>query len=225
MVADGLTITAGEMVAVTGESGSGKTMLLEALGLLRRPDPGSHYGIVRVDGTVALAAAWDGPDAQAKLARLRRELFGFVPQSGGLLPFFDVTRNIALAQQLSGRSDRAYLTHLLQILGLFKLRHAMPDGLSIGERQRVAIARALAHRPLAVIADEPTAALDPYLSQEVMALFLSLAADQGTAVIVSTHNVDLVHNLGLRQLQMIPEVLAPIGDDRTTTIVSTLRVS
>ncbi len=222
MIADGFEIPAGEMVAVTGESGSGKTLLLETLGLLRRPDVGHDYRVEGLDEQLSLSAAWDAPDAQAMLAGLRRDLFGFVPQSGGLLPFFDVTRNIAVAQQLVGRDNRAYIAQLLDRLGLQGVARAMPDSLSIGERQRVAIARALAHRPLIVIADEPTAALDPYLSQEVMALFLSMAKDQGAAVLISTHDVDLVQRFGLRRLHMTPHALATAGNDAPSAIQSTL---
>lgn len=222
MKADGLEIIAGEMIAITGESGSGKTLLLETLGLLRRPDFGHDYRVEGLHKELSLSAAWDAPDAQAMLAGLRRDLFGFVPQSGGLLPFFDVTHNIAVAQQLARRDDRAYIAQLLERLGLQGVARAMPDSLSIGERQRVAIARALAHRPLIVIADEPTAALDPYLSQEVMALFLSLARDQGAAVLISTHDVDLVQRFGLRRLHMTPHALAPAGIDAPSTILSML---
>jgi len=202
LVADGLRIAAGEVVAVTGESGTGKTLFLEVLGLLRRPDAGASC-LLRLPGPAAaidLFAGWNLPGQASLMARLRREVFGFVPQSGGLLPYLGLGANIALTQQLSGRRDPAYCARITAALGLAGREGQMPDALSIGERQRVAIARALAHRPPVVIADEPTAALDPGLSREVMTLFLDLAAAQGTTVILSTHDLGLTRDLGLRRL-------------------------
>lgn len=195
--ADGLRVAAGELVALTGASGSGKTLLLECLGLLRRPDPGARFGLD--DGT-DLAAAWEGAGDPAAL---RRDRFGFVPQSGGLLNFLTLEANIMLAQKLAGRSDPAWGERLIERLGLGARRRAMPDALSLGERQRVAIARALAHRPSVVIADEPTAALDPQMSAEVLVLFADLATEQGTAVLMSTHDVALASVMGLRRHTLV----------------------
>ncbi len=204
--ADGLSVAAGELVALTGESGSGKTLLLETLGLLRRPDPGARFGLTTEGGTIDLAAAWaPGGDPAA----LRRRHFGFVPQSGGLLGFLDLEANVALAQKLAGQSDDDYRDLLLDALDLRTKKHVRPDALSIGERQRVAIARALVHRPAVVIADEPTASLDPHMAGDVLALFIELAASQGTAVLMSTHDLVLAKAMGLRRIALQTHALDP----------------
>jgi len=203
-----LDLAPGQVVALTGPSGSGKTLFLEALGLMRRPDSLASYvwtppqatGPDVTDGPDAsldLARLWrDGPRS-AGLARERGRLFGFVPQTGGLLQFLDVADNIALTQRIAGRPDPALATRLMARLGLAAVARLMPAALSIGQRQRVAIARALAHRPSVVIADEPTAALDPDTADEVLALLLDTAHATGSAVLVSSHDHDRLGRFGI----------------------------
>lgn len=200
----GLRIASGQVLALTGPSGAGKTLLLELMGLLRAPDPGADY---QLEGEDDLGALWAGGPGNPALARRRGTLFGFVPQSGGLLPFLDVADNIAVTQRIAGRPDAPWVAHLIEALGLGDVRRLYPPALSIGQRQRVAIARALAHMPPFVIADEPTAALDPEASARVMELFLQLAREKATGVILSSHEIGLLDRFSLERFRLsaLPE--------------------
>lgn len=197
-----LQISAGEAIGLSGASGTGKTMLLEVLGLLRRPEPGAGFSIADSDNGEDLAALWVTPKANDAAARLRGRLFGFVPQSGGLLPFLTIAENIALSQKVAGRVDPDWQAELENTMELGSVRGLYPGALSIGQRQRVAIARALAHRPPFVIADEPTAALDPENGETAMALLVECARAGGAAVIVSSHDLGLLERFGLRRVQL-----------------------
>lgn len=191
----------GTVVALSGPSGSGKTLVLELLGLLRRPNlPARFHFAQEGQADADLAGLWQGKGAA--LAATRGSLFGFVPQSGGLLPFLTVAENIALTQRIAGTEDPAWVDALMQRLNIAAVRNLRPGALSIGQRQRTAIARALAHRPAFIFADEPTAALDPDASEAVMQLFLDLAAETGCGVFLSSHDLELVLRHGLARLSM-----------------------
>lgn len=198
-----LRIAAGEAVGLTGPSGSGKTLLLELLGLLRAPDPGGRYRIAGEDGQeLDLAALWS---RRGRIARLRGRIFGFVPQTGGLLPFLTLAQNVALPQRICRRPDPDLAADLIARLGLAPVAGLRPERLSIGQRQRAAIARALAHRPRVVIADEPTAALDPENAARAMELLFEAAARTGSAVIVSSHDIGLLDRFTLTRYRLEPE--------------------
>ncbi|MEM9433019.1 MAG: ABC transporter ATP-binding protein [Pseudomonadota bacterium] len=192
---EGLRVDAGEAVGLTGPSGTGKTLLLELLGLLRRPDPGGTYSLRSEQMTQDLTASWTASGALR--AELRGSVFGFVPQTGGLVPFLSLRQNIELTQDISGRFDKSWVDQLLTQLGLDAVAHMRPDKLSIGQRQRTAIARALAHRPQVIIADEPTAALDPESAQQAMGLLIDAAKLGGTAVMISSHDLALLDRFPL----------------------------
>ncbi|MBL3564450.1 ATP-binding cassette domain-containing protein [Rhodovulum sulfidophilum] len=195
-----LRIAAGETAGLTGPSGTGKTLLLELLGLLRAPEPGGVYRLRPAEGPARdLAALWTG---RGGLAPLRGRLFGFVPQTGGLLPFLTLAENVALPQRICARPDPGLVTDLIARLGLGPVAGLRPERLSIGQRQRAAIARALAHRPRFVIADEPTAALDPENAAEAMSLLFETAARSGAAVIVSSHDLDLLKRFSLTRYRL-----------------------
>lgn len=198
---DQLVLEPGQAVALTGASGSGKTLLLELLGLLRAPGAGTVFSCAGRD----LAGLWSRGARNADLARMRGQLFGFVPQTGALMPFLSVTDNIALPQRVTGRVDAAWCTSLIDRLGIDDVASLMPGALSIGQRQRVAIARALAHRPPFVIADEPTAALDSDSADVVLELFLSAAADQDCGVILSSHDTGRVARFDIARLRLTTE--------------------
>ena len=214
---DRLDLAGGAVVGLSGPSGTGKTLLLEVMGLLRPPDPGSRYGVTAAGRVTDLAALWTGREGGARAPETRAALFGFVPQSGGLLPFLTVSENVRLTQRLAGRPDAQWAAALEARLGLDGLGGLMPAALSIGQRQRVAIARALAHRPAFVIADEPTAALDPDNAAIAMGLLIDAAADGGAAVLVSSHDLALLDRAGVARCHL--RLTSPPG---AAHVVSTL---
>lgn len=211
---DRLEIKPGQAVALTGASGSGKTLLLELLGLLRAPASSTQYRWQGED----LAALWRGGPRNANLARRRGALFGFVPQTGALMPFLSVADNIALPQRVTGREDAAWCTGLMERLGLEPLKDMMPGALSIGQRQRVSIARALSHRPPFVIADEPTAALDSASADGVLGLLLAAAAEQESGVILSSHDLDRLARHDIPRLGLTVEARNGIVTSRLETV-------
>ncbi|MFD7133952.1 ABC transporter ATP-binding protein [Streptomyces sp. NPDC059894] len=179
-----LTVRRGEIAAITGQSGSGKSSLLYCLaGVL----PVAR-GEVRFEGR-SLAELDD-----EELSALRRERFGFVFQYGELLPELTVEENTALPLRLAGRRKAEALAaagEVLGRLGLADLRQRRPSQVSGGQSQRVAVARALVHRPAVVFADEPTGSLDSANATAVLDEFLALARSQGTAVVLVTHDADV----------------------------------
>jgi putative ABC transport system ATP-binding protein len=138
-----------------------------------------------------IAALWDRRDVDACTA-LRARHVGVVLQTGGLLPSLPVRENVLVGQRLLGRVDEAWADELLAALGLAVLARRLPAQISIGQRQRVAIARALAHRPSLLLADEPTASLGIEHAPAALDLLLSLARDSGTAVLIVSHDIELL---------------------------------
>ena len=199
------TLTAGEIVILTGPNGTGKTTLLELIGLASRPDKG------RIDLELETGTHNDVSNLWAsskfkELAAIRATGFGYVLQSIHLLPFLSIRQNAEFTQQAAGRIDSAHLDYLFEVLGLAGREDALPETLSPGLRQRAAVARALAHRPRIIIADEPTAALDPKGGEAVISLLLSLARKEGVAAILSTHQreemtLESVTRIRTRQVQ------------------------
>lgn len=214
------SVKAGEVIGLTGPSGSGKTLLLELLGLLRAPDAGGYTAAPLQEGREAIrdfAAAWRAPRAMALCAIARAQFFGFVPQTGGLLPFLTVAENVALTQHIAKRPDGAWCETLLNELGLSQIKDLRPAALSIGQRQRVAIARALAHRPFCVIADEPTAALDPENARTAMRLLIEAAGAGGSATLLSSHDYTTLEYFPMRRMGL--EITSSAQD---RTVVSRL---
>lgn len=171
----------GETVAVMGPSGSGKSTLLHALAGIIKPTA----------GTVIFRGADLSRMSDAERTKLRRNAFGFVFQSGQLLPELPAVENIALPMMLDGvpyrtATDTAILW--LERMGLRALATHRPGEMSGGQMQRIAIARALAVKPAVVFADEPTGALDQATGREVMGILMAAARDNGSAVVVVTHD-------------------------------------
>jgi putative ABC transport system ATP-binding protein len=209
-----LDLAAGEVLLVTGRSGSGKSTLLELLGLVGMPLPGATFRFAPCGlrdaaapdpASADVAALWERGQ-QAALAFLRAARIGFVLQTGGLLPFLTVADNVSFNRRLLGLSatDDA-VRAMIERLGLAGLLRKRPSELSVGQCQRVAVARALAHRPSLILADEPTAALDADNARQVMDLLLGRAVEQGAAVVVATHDAEL---LGARRHRSLTAVEA-----------------
>jgi putative ABC transport system ATP-binding protein len=142
--------------------------------------------------------AWDAGRLD-KLSLLRRRYLGYVLQTGGLLPFLNARENITVVRRAVGLREDRFVDELVERLGIGRLLRVLPHKLSVGERQRVAIARALASRPALILADEPTAALDPVNAQGVMNLFADLAREMGCTVILVTHAPETARRLGFRE--------------------------
>jgi putative ABC transport system ATP-binding protein len=196
-----LRIDQGEQIALIGESGSGKSTLLDMLAFILQPsDAGAFRFRPEVEKEpVDVDACWQN-DKLNTLGDLRKQHIGYVMQTGGLLPYLTVRDNINLCRNVLGMKRDGTVEHLAEVLGIVNQLKKLPDELSTGERQRVAIGRALAHRPAIVIADEPTASLDPYAAEKVMALFLSVAEEFNSTVILASHAWRHVKELGLRRL-------------------------
>lgn len=174
-----LSVEEGEFVAIVGTSGSGKSTLLHMLGGLDYPTAGR----VTVDGKDIFQLK------ETELTIFRRRNIGFIFQSYNLVPVLNVYENIVLPIELDGsRPDKAFVREVMESLGIYERRFAMPNQLSGGQQQRVAIARALAAKPAIVLADEPTGNLDSRNSQEVMGLLKVTGEQFGQTIIMITHN-------------------------------------
>jgi len=167
----------GEVVALLGESGVGKSSLLNAIAGLDAADAGS----IRLRGTAL-------PTDERALAFWRREHLGFVFQAFHVLPHLSVAQNVALPLLLLGRPDAARVSALLDAVGLGGFDARAPRTLSGGQLQRVAIARALVHRPALVLADEPTGNLDPETAARVLDLLCTQTRAAGAACLIATHS-------------------------------------
>ncbi|WP_459175921.1 ABC transporter ATP-binding protein [Ewingella americana] len=199
-----LTLRPGQVVAVTGESGCGKSTLLEAIGLLLRPASVGRFELH--DEKKLDVAKLINTNQQAELADIRSRHLGFVLQNGGLLPFLSVQDNIRLPCQLLGMvPDNAMLSRVIDALKLGPLLSKHPAQLSFGERQRTAFARAILHRPGLVLADEPTAALDPHNAQQLFSLFIDLVVQEGMMALVVCHDWPLVQRFNLPCLVARPD--------------------
>jgi len=178
-----LDVAAGHYVAVTGESGVGKSTLLNVIAGLETPDTGSVF----LNG-VNLANLADD-----ELTKLRREHMGFVFQAFHVLPYLSVAQNVELPLSLVGTdaaASRRRVNEMLESVGLADRGDSMPRELSGGELQRVAIARALVHRPRLVLADEPTGNLDPDTARQILDLLRHQIKDNASAGILVTHSRD-----------------------------------
>lgn len=189
-----------EYVAITGPSGCGKSTTLDMAGMILRPDSARVFELNLPEGVVDIRALWQ-MGRIADLTQIRRFNLGYVLQTGELFSFLNVRENIELAAVVAGvpRKEAAWrAAELMEKLEITRLAKEMPAHLSIGERQRTAIGRAMCPRPRLLLADEPTAALDPALSEKVMRLFMATVADYGASVLMVTHDTDLAARLGFR---------------------------
>jgi putative ABC transport system ATP-binding protein len=183
-----LALDAGETLALTGESGSGKSTILHLVAGLDHADGGS----IRVAGQEVTTMG------DAARAQLRRGTVSVIFQQFNLIPSLDVAANIGFQARLAGREDAARVRDLAERLGLGAHLTKFPEQLSGGQQQRVAIARALAARPRLILADEPTGNLDEATAEAVMAQLLDLVAEDGTALMMVTHSGGLAARLSRR---------------------------
>ena len=180
-------VAPGEVVGLIGPSGSGKSTLLKCLGAVIEPTAGQ----MMLGDDIIYHNGWKIKDLRA----LRRDRIGFVFQAPYLIPFLDVTDNVALLPMLAGKPNAEARRSALELLEALDVGHrarAMPSQLSGGEQQRVAIARGLVNRPPVILADEPTAPLDSERAQAVIRILNDMARKFETAVIVVTHDEKII---------------------------------
>ena len=180
-------IAPGEVVGLIGPSGSGKSTLLKCLGAVIEPTQGR----MTLGGQVIYDNEWKISD----LRDLRRDRIGFIFQAPYLIPFLDVTDNVALLPMLAGKSNKEARARALELLEALDVAHrakANPSELSGGEQQRVSIARSLANQPPVILADEPTAPLDSVRALTVMSMLNHMASQFQTAIIVVTHDEKII---------------------------------
>jgi len=201
-----LSINRGEIVALVGQSGAGKSSLLHIAGLLEAPTSGEIF----IEGMPVSGL----PDAER--TRIRRDRLGFVYQAHHLLPEFDALENVVLPQMIAGKSraDAAKeAARLLTVLGLGQRLTHRPAQLSGGEQQRVAIARALANNPRLLLADEPTGNLDPRTAGGVFEALIQITRAEGLCALVATHNFELASRMDravlLHQGKLVEGLQAP----------------
>ncbi|MGB3423321.1 MAG: ABC transporter ATP-binding protein [Castellaniella sp.] len=182
-----MSVAPGEVVGLIGPSGSGKSTLLKCLGAVIDPTGGR----MTLGGKVIYDDGWRVKDLRA----LRRDRIGFIFQAPYLIPFLDVTDNVALLPMLAGVGTREARVRALDVLAELDVAHrarAMPPQLSGGEQQRAAIARGLINRPPVILADEPTAPLDSERAMSVVRILHYMARQYRTAIIVVTHDEKII---------------------------------
>ncbi|MDP9527878.1 ABC transporter ATP-binding protein [Pseudomonas protegens] len=192
-----LQLRAGDQLAVVGPSGCGKSTLLDLLALVLAPDSAARFEFAPARDPIDILGIWRDAGHSA-LAQLRSRHLGYVLQTGGLLGFLDVRGNIGLPRKLLGLVDDGIPRRLAERLEIADQLHKKPAALSVGQRQRVSCARALAHGPQVLLADEPTAALDPLNAQRVMQLLVQQSRDQGVCCVIATHDEVLARANGLQ---------------------------
>jgi putative ABC transport system ATP-binding protein len=182
-----MSVAPGEVVGLVGPSGSGKSTLLKCLGAIIEPTAGR----MTLGHEMIYDNGWKVDDLRA----LRRDRIGFIFQAPYLIPFLDVTDNVALLPMLAGQTNGQARARALELLTALEVQHrakAEPSQLSGGEQQRVSIARALANRPPVILADEPTAPLDSERALGVMRILNQMAEKFQAAIIVVTHDEKII---------------------------------
>ena len=201
-----IQISAKENIALIGHSGCGKSTLLDIFALILRPDSCDQISLHPVDGdSHDIAGLWQ-QDKQSGLSQIRKQHIGYVLQTGGLLPYLTVRENIELPRKLLKLPDDDSINSLSKVLGIDRQLDKLPGLLSAGERQRASFARALSHRPSILIADEPTAALDPITAQKIMAVVMEVIRGLNITLITASHDWAGVYKMELRTLRLESEV-------------------
>lgn len=201
LVVPSIQIKAQENIALVGHSGCGKSTLLDMLALILHPDRSEEFSISPVDGQENdLDKLWQRKK-QGRLSQIRKQHIGYVLQNGGLLPYLTVRENIELPRRLLKLAEDDSIESISRVLGINRQLDKFPGLLSAGERQRAAFARALSHRPSILLADEPTAALDPITARKIMAVVMELIKGLKITLITASHDWAHVYKMDLRVLK------------------------
>ena len=196
-----LIIRRGEKVALVGFSGCGKSTLLDLLAMVLRPDEAERFVFFsQNEQALNVMDAWQRKQL-GRLAHARMLNIGYVLQTGGLFPFLSVRDNIGISRRGLGLPVEEAVESIAQRLHIERHLNKLPGQLSVGERQRVAIARGMAHQPSVVIADEPTASLDPINAEEIMSLFNKLTDEYRVTLVMATHDWGKLGERGFRRVE------------------------
>ena len=200
-----IEIKAEENIALVGHSGCGKSTLLDMLALILHPDKSDAFSLQPVgEKTCDIDKLWQRR-RQSRLSQIRKRHIGYVLQSGGLLPYLTVRENIELPRRLLNLADDDSINSIARVLGIHRQLDKLPGLLSAGERQRAAFARALSHRPAILLADEPTASLDPITARKIMAVVMELIKGLKITLITASHDWAHVYKMDLRTLHQEAE--------------------
>jgi len=200
-------IKAQENVALVGHSGCGKSTLLDMMALALHPDSADQFKLSPVDDEPQdIGLLWQ-KKKQNKLAKIRKQHIGYVLQQGGLLPYLTVRENIELPRKLMNMPEDDSTRSIARVMGIHRQLDKLPGLLSAGERQRVAFTRALSHRPSILLADEPTASLDPITARKIMAVVMELVKGLKITMITASHDWAHVYKMDLRSLHQEAEVV------------------
>ncbi|CAI3938652.1 ABC-type lipoprotein export system [Commensalibacter communis] len=186
------SICLGDKILISGPSGCGKSTMLGMLSLALKPDRGKIFLCDKVD----VLEKWKR-NKRDDLAMLRAALFGFIPQTAGLIPFLTIQENILMPQRLIGKKDQDWFLYLVHRLEINAILSHKPHQVSVGQRQRVAVARALINHPLIVLADEPTASVHPSLADGILELLIETIQETGAALIMTSHDTKRTLQYGL----------------------------
>lgn len=230
-----LVLQAGDIVVLKGDSGCGKSTLLEMIGLILKPNEVACYDLSIDESKSISKSSTDKIQFNVAkliqtgkidlLANIRARYFGFMLQTGGLLPFLTIKENILLPLRLLQKTvDRKRIDDLVKQLNIGHLLSKYPKQLSIGERQRASFIRSIVHKPALLLADEPTSALDPYNANLLFDLIIEQANRDNIAAIIVTHDIGLIEKKGLFTLsaQLISKqssYFLPITNDNPHTLV------
>ena len=209
LVVPSIDIKAQENIALVGHSGCGKSTLLDMLALVLHPDEGERFDLQPVEPDQQpqdIAKLWQ-KKKRNKLSKLRKQHIGYVLQQGGLLPYLTVRENIELPRKLMNLPQDDSVGSLAKVMGIHRQLDKLPGLLSAGERQRAAFTRALAHRPSILLADEPTASLDPITARKIMAVVMELVKGLNITMITASHDWAHVYKMDLRVIDQQAEVV------------------
>ena len=203
LIVDRLEFQREQPVLLIGENGSGKSSLLDVIGLVLRPKRAAQFVYhPRAGGDVDVASLFDR-EKDAAITDLRCSEIGYMPQTGGLVPFLSVRDNIELPAILCGRLSADFISQLCNALEITPLQLDLkPQDLSIGQRQRVCLARAFSHRPRVLLADEPTASLDATSAAVVSEMLIRVAPKFGITPIIATHDPRFAAEKAVRRITL-----------------------